>query len=61
MARVGGRRGAFKDGNSEVDIKDVGWEDLDSINLARYMKVAGCCEHCDELAGFIKRREFFDE
>jgi hypothetical protein len=34
---LGGRRGAFRDGNSEADIKDIEREDLDSLNLVRYM------------------------
>jgi len=29
--------GAFRDGNSEVGIKNIGWEDLDSVNLVRCM------------------------
>jgi len=59
----GGGVCAFRDGNSEVSIKDIGWEDLDSVHFVRCMnkQVAGCCEHCDQQEGFIKRRELLEE
>jgi hypothetical protein len=27
---------------------------------SREGQVAGCCEHCDEISGFVKRGEYFD-
>jgi hypothetical protein len=40
-----------KDGTIDVDNEEMGWDGFDWINL---VQDTSCCEHVDELVGFIK-------
>jgi len=42
-----------------MDNKDICWEGVNWIDLAQG-QVAGCCEHGNELTGFIKCGELLD-
>jgi hypothetical protein len=46
--------------NIKMDLREVGWGDVDWINLAQDRQVAGSCVYGDEPSGFIKYAEFIE-
>jgi hypothetical protein len=46
--------------NSKVDLREIGWEDVDWIYLSHDRLVAGYYEHGNETTGSINVREFLD-
>jgi hypothetical protein len=54
LPKLGRRRCTWKD-NIRMDLRDIGWENVDWIS-----PVTGSYEHGNEPTGSIKGREFLD-
>jgi hypothetical protein len=46
--------------NIKMDLREIGFGDMDWIHLAQDRQVAGSCEHGNEPSGSIKCGEFLD-
>jgi hypothetical protein len=46
--------------NIKMDLREIGWDGIDWIDLAGWGPVEGSCEHDNEPSGFIKCWEFLE-
>jgi hypothetical protein len=45
-------------GTAKMDLREIGFEDVDWIPLAQYLPTQGCCKHSNERSDSINGGEF---
>jgi hypothetical protein len=43
-----------------MDLREIGWDDMDWIDLSGYGPLEGSCEHGNQSLGYIKYCEFLE-
>jgi hypothetical protein len=60
LKKTKGRSRYRWDDNTEMDLKDITYEDVDLTSDSGKGPVVGCCENDNESLGSIKERVFLD-